>query len=88
MGCIANIINQETDNSIYKSNYFMRESKTPEENDFGNFELYYRLYEYTDDICVLEDNPLYPGLLNYVKTGLLTREELIDALEYNKDTEQ
>lgn len=49
---------------------------------------YYRLYEYTDDICVLEDNPLYPGLLNYVKTGLLTKEELIDSLEYNKDVEQ
>jgi len=57
-------------------------------NTNSNYMKYYRLYEYTDNICVLEDNPLYPGLLNYVKTGLLTREELIDALEYNKDVEQ
>ena len=48
----------------------------------------YHLYEYTDDICVLEDNPLYPSLLNYVKTGLLTDEELNEALEFNKDDEQ
>ncbi len=51
------------------------------EHDLGEF---YRLYEYTDDICVLDDNPLYPGLLNYVKTGLLTEEELIEALEYTE----
>lgn len=57
-------------------------------NQCEYIEKYYRLYEYTDDICVLEDNPLYPGLFNYVKTGLLTKEELIDALEYDKDLEQ
>ena len=53
-----------------------------------NYRDYYRLYEYTDDVRVIEDNTLYPGLLNYVKTGLLTKEELIDALEYDKDLEQ
>ncbi len=56
--------------------------------DLDIYEKYYRLYEYTDDVCTLEDNTLYPGLLNYVKTGLLTKEELIDALEYNKDVKQ
>ena len=58
--------------------------RIPKEEVEINKGLYY-LYEYTGDICVLEDNPLYPGLLNYVKTGLLTKEELIDALEYHKD---
>ena len=52
-------------------------------SDIPNYKLYH-LYEYTDDICVLEDTPLYPGLLNYVKTGLLTDEELIEALQYGK----
>ena len=44
------------------------------------YKKYYRLYEYTDDICVLEDNPLYPGIINYVKTGLLTEKEMVEAL--------
>ncbi len=51
--------------------------------DKDTYEKYYRLYEYTDDICVLEDNPLYPGLTNYVKTGLLTKEEMIEALLFD-----
>ncbi len=58
---------QRCNNDIIISNNFLLENK-------------YRLYEYTDDICVLEDNPLYPGLINYVKTGMLTEEEMIQAL--------
>ena len=38
--------------------------------------LYY-LYEYTDeDVMPYDDNPAYPHLENYVKTGILTEEEL------------
>ncbi len=70
-----------------EDNYHLSPDKTTEYENII-FNCYYHLYEYTDDICVLEDNPLYPGLLNYAKTGLLTKEELIDALEYNKDAEQ
>jgi|GEM_PF-5357887 len=38
--------------------------------------LYY-LYEYTDeDVMPYDDNPAYPHLENYVKTCILTKEEL------------
>ena len=50
------------------------------ESDEDIFDKYYRLYEYTDDVVVLDDDPLYPGLMNYVKTGILTEDEMIEAL--------
>ena len=46
-----------------------------------NKNLYY-LYEYTDDINVIVDTSQYPTLLNYVKTGLLTEDEMLEALLY------
>ncbi len=40
--------------------------------------LYY-LYEYTDeDVLPADDNPAYPHLENYVKTGILTEDELTE----------
>ena len=48
--------------------------------DMEAFDKYFRMYEYTDDITVLDDDPLYPGLVNYVKTGILTEDEMIEAL--------
>lgn len=47
-----------------------------------NFNKYYYLYEYTDDIDVIIDTPQYPSMLNYVKSGLLTKEEMIEALKH------
>ncbi len=44
------------------------------------FGCFYFMYEYTDEIEVILDNPLYPSMLNYVKTGLLTKEEMVEAL--------
>ncbi len=71
--------------SELKDGTFLRKNlETVSKEGLSTYGKYYHLYEYTDDICVLEDNPLYPGLINYVKTGLLTKEELIDALEYDK----
>ena len=46
------------------------------------FEKYYYLYEYTDGISVIKDDPQYPSMLNYVETGLLTKEEMIEALKH------
>lgn len=43
---------------------------------------YYYLYEYSDNIQLITDNPQYPSMLNYVKTGILTEEEMIQALLY------
>lgn len=41
--------------------------------------LYY-MYECTDKIRLLSDNPQYPSLLNYVKQKVLTEEELVECL--------
>ncbi len=88
MGCITKLMKSVIDNSILEWNLLTRKTELLSQSDFEVYLNYYRLYEYTDDICVLEDNPLYPGLINYVKTGLLTKEEWIDALKYDKDLEQ
>lgn len=53
-----------------------------DKDDLKNIEKYYYLYEYSDDITVITDNPQYPSMLNYVKTGILTEEEMIQALLY------
>ena len=45
------------------------------------FEKNYYMYEYTDELSVIKDDPQYPSMLNYVKTGLLTKEEMIEALK-------
>lgn len=43
----------------------------------------YNLYEFSDEILMINSTPLYPSLFNYVKTGILTEEEMIQAL-FNK----
>ena len=40
------------------------------------------MYEYTDELSVIKDSTQYPSMLNYVKTGLLTKEEMIEALKH------
>ncbi len=47
-----------------------------------SFEKYYYMYEYTDELSVIRDSTQYPSMLNYVKTGLLTKEEMIEALKH------
>lgn len=46
-------------------------------NDSIDKKSLYYLYEFTDeDVMPFDDNPAYPNLENYVKTGILTEEEL------------
>lgn len=40
----------------------------------------YRVYEYTDKCILISDRSQYPSMINYVRTGLLTEEEMIEAL--------
>ena len=40
----------------------------------------YRLYEFSDRITLLSQNPQYPSLLNYILTGVLTEEEFFESL--------
>lgn len=41
---------------------------------------YYRMYEFSNRLKVLEDNERYGGLMNYFRAELLTEEELLNAI--------
>ena len=43
----------------------------------------YRLYEFTDNLIVLSDDLAYPGLVNYIRQGVLDRQSMIAAITYN-----
>lgn len=40
----------------------------------------YRMYEFSDEIIVFSESSQYGSIWNYVRRGLLTAEEAIDAL--------
>lgn len=42
----------------------------------------YGLYEFSDKVSVISESTQYGSLYNYVKIGLLTKEEMVDALLY------
>lgn len=42
----------------------------------------YHMYEFADRIIVISDTRQYGSLFNYVKTGILTKQEMMDALLY------
>ncbi len=51
-----------------------------ESGDMADFLRFYKMYEFSDRICVLEETKQYGSLLNYLKTGLLSQEEYSEAL--------
>lgn len=40
----------------------------------------YYMYDFSDRFQIISDNPQYGGLLNYVKTGLMTWEDIFEIL--------
>lgn len=42
----------------------------------------YRLYEFSDKAVTVFDTDQYGSLFNFVKTGILTKQEMVDALLY------
>ena len=38
------------------------------------------LYEFSDNYRLVSDSSIFPSMLNYVKTGLLTQEEMVEVL--------
>lgn len=40
----------------------------------------YKMYEFSDHFLILSDCPQYGGVLNYVKTGILTKEEAFESV--------
>ena len=52
-------------------------------SDFTEEELrkLYYLYEFSDDVFVISEDVInYPTIFNYVKTGILSLEEAMEAL--------
>lgn len=41
---------------------------------------FHRMYEFSDRICVFARNESYGNILNYVATGILSEEEVFEAL--------
>jgi len=41
---------------------------------------YYRMYEFTDRLKILGENKQFGGLVNYLKNGILTEEEVFEAI--------
>ena len=50
------------------------------EAEFAAIQKLYHTYEFSDHIHFVALNDQYGSLFNYVKTGLLTEEEMIEAL--------
>lgn len=42
----------------------------------------YYLYEFSNKIKLITESKQFPSLFNYVKTGILTIDEMIDAILY------
>ncbi len=42
----------------------------------------YRTYDFSDKVFVISDSDEYGSLFNYVKTGILTKREMVDSLLY------
>lgn len=40
------------------------------------------LYNFTDKLIILSESGQYGNLMNYVRTGILTKKEMVDALLY------
>lgn len=55
--------------------------KLDEQQVNGIMEMYH-MYEFSNKIHVISENPQYPSMLNYVTLGVLTEEEFYKALLY------
>ena len=40
------------------------------------------MYDFSDKVSIISDTDQYGCLFNYVKTGILTKQEMVDALLY------
>ena len=53
------------------------------EEGMNNIHGWILLYESSDKVSVISDSNQYGTLFNYVKTGILSKEEMADVLLYN-----
>ena len=50
------------------------------ENMFIRIKKLFNAYEFSDRIQIISDTSLYPSIFNYVKTGIMTQDEAVEAL--------
>ena len=50
------------------------------EEEQASLEQLYRMYDFSNRFQIISDDPQYGGLLNYVKTGIMTIEEVFQVL--------
>lgn len=53
---------------------------TLEEKSFLQLVKLYHTYEFSDQVVMVSDQAQYPGILNYLTTGLLTEEQFWKAV--------
>ena len=56
---------------------FLKSIPSEDMNDILHF---YRLYDFSDKITVISESSQYGSLFNYVRNGILTPEEMVDAI--------
>lgn len=42
----------------------------------------YKMYDFSDKVQIIADSDQHGSMFNYVKTGVLTKQEMVDALLY------
>lgn len=72
--CLKNEFRQKGD---IQGNSEYRQISSKEQKELSDL---YRMYEFSDHFQVLADCPQFGGLLNYVKTGLLSKEEVFELI--------
>ena len=53
------------------------------QDDMNEIISIYHMYDFCDRITIVTDGLQYGNLYNYVRNGLLTKEEMVDALLHN-----
>lgn len=85
---INNILIKPKNNEFIEIWYYDDSKKDGEKvltrsrDEMNSFLEVYRLYDFSDKVIFISDSNQYGTLFNYVKTGILTEQEMVDALLY------
>ena len=57
-------------------------AKYVSKEDIDNVINFYRMYDFSDKVFVVSDTDQYGSMFNYVKNGIVSKQEMMDALLY------
>lgn len=57
-------------------------AKYVSKEDIDNVINIYRMYDFSDKVFVVSDTDQYGSMFNYVKNGIVSKQEMVDALLY------